>query len=87
MKASFNFVPTPSVPETRTGARYFAGIAHSAPKPPSPARTSGRMVRFANGLMASTSASPASISTPASRYERGPDMAGKMMSFQQFYVK
>jgi hypothetical protein len=27
----------------------------------------GRMVRFASGLMRSTSASPASISTPASR--------------------
>ena len=39
----------------------------SAPKPPMPASTSGRIVRFANGLMRSTSASPASMSTPASR--------------------
>src|SRR5688572_27978090 len=33
-----------------------------------PARTPGRIVRLAYGLMRSTSASPASISTPASRY-------------------
>src|SRR3954452_14817243 len=47
-------------------------MSNSAPKPPIPARTSGRSVRFANGLMRSTSASPASISTPACAYESGP---------------
>src|SRR6266540_1399140 len=36
-----------------------------------PASTSGRRVRFAKGLIASTSASPASMSTPAPRYDRG----------------
>jgi len=65
--ASFSLVPTPSVPDTSTGWRYFLGTRHSAPKPPIPASTSGRRVRRANGLMASTSASPASMSTPASR--------------------
>ena len=35
-KASLSLVPTPSVPETSTGSRYFFGIAHSAPKPPMP---------------------------------------------------
>ena len=44
-------------------------ISNSAPKPPMPASTSGRIVRLANGLMRSTSASPASMSTPASRYD------------------
>src|SRR5687767_4586225 len=39
-----------------------------APKPPIPARTSGRMVRATRGLIRSTSSSPASMSTPASRY-------------------
>ena len=65
--ASFSFVPTPSVPDTSTGSRYFFGSPHRAPKPPMPASTSGRRVRFAKGLIASTSASPASMSTPASR--------------------
>ena len=66
-KASFSLVPTPSVPETSTGCLYFAGSSHSAPNPPMPASTSGRSVRRANGLIASTRASPASMSTPASR--------------------
>src|SRR6478672_1688657 len=43
-------------------------MANSPPNPPSPPITSGRMVRAACGLMRSTSSSPASMSTPASRY-------------------
>ncbi len=66
-KASLSLVPTPSVPETITGSRYFFGTSTSAPKPPMPPSTSGRSVRFANGLMRSTSSSPASMSTPALR--------------------
>jgi len=48
--ASFSLVPTPSVPETSTGSRYFFGISASAPNPPMPASTSGRRVRFAERL-------------------------------------
>jgi oligopeptide transport system permease protein len=57
----------PSVPDTRTGSLYFLLISNSAPKPPMPPSTPSRMVRLAKGLIASTRASPASISTPASR--------------------
>src|SRR5689334_4245586 len=67
-KASLSLVPTPSVPETITGFLYFFDTSKSAPKPPMPPSTSGRIVRLAIGLMRSTSASPASMSTPASRY-------------------
>ncbi len=67
VNASLSFVPTPSVPATSTGSRKRLPISTSAPKPPMPASTSGRIVRLANGLMRSTSASPASMSTPASR--------------------
>ncbi|CFN79843.1 Uncharacterised protein [Bordetella pertussis] len=62
-----SLVPTPSVPDTSTGSRNFFGTSNRAPKPPMPANTPGRMVRAARGLMRSTSASPASMSTPASR--------------------
>ena len=41
-----------------------------------PASTSGRIVRLANGLIRSTSASPASMSTPDSRYDSGDGVAG-----------
>ena len=34
--ASFSLVPTPSVPDTSTGFRYFFEISNSAPKPPMP---------------------------------------------------
>ena len=44
-----------------------AASSTSAPKPPMPASTSGRCVRRTSGLMRSTSSSPASMSTPASR--------------------
>src|SRR5688572_11053673 len=64
-----SFVPTPSVPATSTGRRQRpSGISIMAPKPPMPARTSGRIVRATRGRMRSTSSSPASMSTPASRY-------------------
>ncbi len=66
-KASFSFVPTPSVPDTMTGSLYFFETSTRAPNPPMPPSTSGRIVRLAKGLMRSTSESPASISTPASR--------------------
>ncbi len=66
-KAILSLVPTPSVPETITGFLNFFETSTSAPKPPRPLRTSGRMVRLAKGLMRSTSSSPASMSTPASR--------------------
>ncbi len=71
-KATLSFVPTPSVPLTSTGSSIPLGTAHSPAKPPTSARTSGMRVIFANGLMRSTSSSPASMSTPASRYEIDP---------------
>ena len=47
-KATFSFVPTPSVPDTSTGSRYLpGGRANSPPNPPTPATTSGRIVRAA----------------------------------------
>ena len=53
---------------TSTGSRYFfTSSAKSPPNPPMPASTSGRMVGRARGLMRSTSRSPSSMSTPASR--------------------
>ena len=67
MNASLSLVPTPSVPATSTGSRYFFGISKSPAKPPMPASTSGRIVRRACGLMRSTSASPSSMSTPEPR--------------------
>ena len=47
-KAIFNFVPTPSVPESRTGSSISLIFPReNAPeKPPSPPITSGRIVRF-----------------------------------------
>src|SRR5918994_2187488 len=33
-KASLSLVPTPSVPDTSTGCRYFFGISNSAPAAP-----------------------------------------------------
>ena len=64
--AKRNLVPTPSVPETRIGSLYLPGMAHSAPNPPNPPMTSGRVVRFTCGLIRSTNSLPALISTPAS---------------------
>ena len=54
--ASFSFVPTPSVPETRVGFSIFLKLSmEKAPeKPPSPPRTSGRMVSFTYFFISST---------------------------------
>jgi hypothetical protein len=66
--AIFSLVPTPSVEETRIGSTNPAAFrSNSAPNPPSPPITPAREVALASGLIASTSASPAAISTPASR--------------------
>jgi hypothetical protein len=66
--ATFSLVPTPSVVETRIGSLNPAAFrSNSAPKPPSPALVPGRAVERASGLIASTSAFPASMSTPAAR--------------------
>ena len=44
--ASFNFVPTPSVPETNTGAFILSwDKSKVAPNPPNPPSTSLRIVR------------------------------------------
>ncbi len=65
--AILSFVPTPSVPATRTGSLKPAAFrSNNPPKPPRSASAPGRRVAFAAGAMRSTSASPASISTPAS---------------------
>jgi hypothetical protein len=65
--AIFSLVPTPSVVETRMGSRNPAARrSNSAPNPPRPAAAPERAVDLASGLMASTRASPASMSTPAS---------------------
>src|SRR5690606_7868112 len=70
--ASFSLVPTPSVPDTRTGSSYLpVGNANNPPKPPSPVSTSGRAVRATSGFIRSTNALPASMSTPASLYVSG----------------
>src|SRR6476659_7772246 len=52
-------------------------MANRPPKPPSPPRTPARAVALASGLMRSTSSSPASMSTPASRYVM--DMARRLL--------
>ena len=62
-----SLVPTPSVAATSTGSANPAAFrSKSAPNPPSPAITPGRAVAAAAGLMRSTRALPASMSTPAS---------------------
>ena len=48
-------------------ARFVQRYSTSAPNPPRPPRTSGRIERRTAGLIRSTSSSPASMSTPASR--------------------
>ena len=66
--ATLSLVPTPSVVATSTGSVKPAAFgSNSAPKPPRPPITPGRRVDRASGLIASTSASPASMSTPAVR--------------------
>jgi len=64
--ATFTLVPTPSVPETRTGSRYFpAGNRKNPANPPIPPRTSLRCVVPTIGRMRETMRSPSSMSTPA----------------------
>ena len=48
-KAILSLVPTPSVPETRTGFLYFFR-AKRPPNPPMSVRTSGRKVDLDKGL-------------------------------------
>ena len=64
--ASLSFVPTPSVPDTKTGFLNFSGISNKEPKPPKPPIDSLRLVSLAKGLILLINCSPASISTPAS---------------------
>src|SRR5688572_11309962 len=71
MNATFSLLPTPSVDETSTGSRYPAGTRTNPANPPMPPRTSGRWVDFARGTIRRTASSPASMSTPASRYVNG----------------
>src|SRR5690606_10464762 len=67
--AILSFVPTPSVLATNSGSVKPARFkSNSAPNPPSSESAPSRRVALASGLMASTSALPASMSTPASRY-------------------
>jgi len=66
--AIFSLVPTPSVDEISTGSTKPAAFrSNRAPKPPMPPIVPARAVARASGLIRSTSASPASISTPAER--------------------
>src|ERR1051325_8815098 len=68
-KAILSLVPTPSVDDTRTGARYPRVLRlNSALKPPTPASTPGTEVLFAMGAIRCTSSSPAAILTPALAY-------------------
>jgi hypothetical protein len=64
--AILTFVPTPSFAATRMGSRKPAAFrSKSPPKPPISASAPGRRVERTSGLMASTMALPASMSTPA----------------------
>ena len=67
--ATRSFVPTPSVPLTKIGSRRpSARRSNMPPKPPSEPIQPTRCVLFAIGLILSTSAFPASMSTPADAY-------------------
>ncbi len=64
---TLSFVPTPSVPDTSSGSVYPAAFtSNRPPNIPSWAAHPGRAVRAASGLIASTSLSPAPMSTPES---------------------
>src|SRR5512143_942995 len=70
--ATLTLVPTPSVPETRTGSRYFrAGKRKKPAKEPISPRTSLRCVVRTIGRIRRTMRSPSSISTPAVLYVTG----------------
>ena len=64
--ASFILVPTPSVPETKTGSLYSRlAKSNKAPNPPSPPITPAVWVLLAADFIRSTSWLPFSMSTPA----------------------
>jgi hypothetical protein len=64
--ATASLVPTPSVPDTRTGRRYPAGSSKSPPKPPMAPSGPGRsVVEATRSLMPAMARSAASMSTPA----------------------
>src|SRR5512140_644931 len=69
--ATLTFVPTPSVPETRTGSRYFRAGKRKKPanEPISPSTSLRRAVRTI-GRVRRTRRSPSSMSTPAVLYVR-----------------
>src|SRR5512141_3102539 len=70
--ATLTLVPTPSVPETRTGSRYFrAGKRKNPANEPISPRTSLRCVVRTIGRIRRTRRSPSSMSTPAVLYVTG----------------
>ena len=70
--ASSSLVPTPSVVATSTGSVKPAAFrSNSPPNPPRSDSAPARRVRLACGIISPISASPASISTPASLYFKG----------------
>ena len=69
-KATISLVPTPSVEDTSTGSSSPVKRAlNSAPKPPTPPRTSLRALALTDGFIRSTSLAPSSMLTPASLYD------------------
>mmetsp|Transcript_27424 Transcript_27424/g.88561 ORF Transcript_27424/g.88561 Transcript_27424/m.88561 type:complete len:221 (+) Transcript_27424:979-1641(+) len=77
--ASFSFVPTPSVPDTRSTSsppNPAADKSNTAPKPPIASTAPATFVAAARGLIRSTRAFPATMSTPAERYVSGPSSDG-----------
>src|SRR5512141_509707 len=70
--ATLTLVPTPSVPETRTGSRYFrTGKWKKPANDPISPRTSLRCVVRTIGRIFRTRRSPSSMSTPAALYVTG----------------
>ena len=70
--ATMSLVPTPSVPEMRTGSLYpREARSKRPPKPPIPPTTPGRFVRATCDLMRLTTSYPASTLTPAFSYACG----------------
>ncbi len=64
--AILTLVPTPSLAATRIGSLNPAAFrSNRPPKPPISASAPGRRVERTSGLIVSTIALPASISTPA----------------------
>ena len=64
-----SLVPTPSVPETRTGSVMpEKSGAKRPPKPPMPETAPGILVRSTKGFISRTPSYPAVMSTPAAAY-------------------